>query len=66
MRIILLSPFIFLFGHVYAQSYKEIHREVIVVDTHNDIFKSIGRKRIQSKRYNENSRRQFSKSVKGK
>jgi membrane dipeptidase len=38
MKIILLLPFILLFRQVYTQSYKVIHRDAIVVDTHNDIL----------------------------
>jgi membrane dipeptidase len=38
MKIKLLILSIFLTMQMYAQSYKEIHREAIVVDTHNDIL----------------------------
>ena len=38
MRLQLLSLSVFLMGYSYAQSYQEIHREAIVVDTHNDIL----------------------------
>ena len=38
MRIKLLFLSIFLMSYSYAQSYQEIHRQAIVVDTHNDIL----------------------------
>lgn len=38
MRILILLAFLFLTANTHAQSYKQIHRRAIVVDTHNDIL----------------------------